>query len=95
MLIVPEEDALTAPYWQGAREGELRLQHCAACAHSWHPPLPACPRCGDDREVTWRAAAGTGTVHSVTVTHQAAHPAFAARVPYARNIPLEFQPGTK
>jgi uncharacterized OB-fold protein len=82
MLIVPEEDALSAPYWQGAREGELRLQRCTACAHVWHPPLPSCPRCGDER-FEWRAAAGTGTVHSVTVTHQAAHPAFADRVPYA------------
>ena len=82
MLIVPEETELTAPYWQGARDGELRLQRCDACAHTWHPPLPMCPACGGD-DVTWCAAAGTGVVHSVTIAHQAAHPAFATRVPYA------------
>jgi uncharacterized OB-fold protein len=82
VLIVPEETELTAPYWDGARAGELRLQRCGACDHTWHPPLPRCPRCtGDD--VSWYAAAGTGVLHSFTITHQAAHPAFAERVPYA------------
>jgi uncharacterized protein len=81
-LIVPEETELTAPYWEGARAGELRLQHCDECGHVWHPPLPLCPRCASDT-VSWRAASGGGVVHSVTVTHQAAHPAFVARVPYA------------
>jgi uncharacterized OB-fold protein len=81
-VIVPEETALTKPYWDGARAHELRLQWCDACDHVWHPPLPRCPRCGADT-VTWRAAAGRGVVHSVTVTHQAAHPTFASRVPYA------------
>jgi uncharacterized OB-fold protein len=81
-VIVPEETDLTRPYWDGARARELRLQHCDDCARVWHPPLPLCPGCGSGA-ITWRAAEGSGVVHSVTVTHQAAHPAFAARVPYA------------
>jgi uncharacterized OB-fold protein len=81
-VIVPEETDLTRPYWDGARAHELRLQHCDACGRIWHPPLPRCPGCGASA-ISWRAAAGTGVVHSVTVTHQAAHPAFATRVPYA------------
>jgi hypothetical protein len=80
-VIVPEETDLTKPYWDGARAHELRLQRCDGCAYTWHPPLPRCPHCGADA-ISWRAAAGTGVVHSVTVTHQAAHPAFASRVPY-------------
>ena len=79
---MPEETDLTRPYWDGARAHELRLQNCDDCARTWHPPLPVCPGCGGS-DITWRAAAGTGVVHSVTITHQAAHPAFAARVPYA------------
>jgi uncharacterized OB-fold protein len=81
-VIVPEETDLTRPYWDGARAHELRLQRCVDCARTWHPPLPLCPGCGG-AHITWRAAEGRGVVHSITVTHQAAHPAFAARVPYA------------
>ncbi|MEO8693608.1 MAG: OB-fold domain-containing protein [Acidimicrobiales bacterium] len=81
-VIVPEETDLTRPYWDGARAHELRLQHCDDCSRVWHPPLPHCPGCGS-AAITWRAAQGSGVVHSVTITHQAAHPAFAARVPYA------------
>jgi uncharacterized protein len=81
-VIVPEETGLTRPYWDGARANELRLQRCDDCARTWHPPLPLCPGCGS-AAITWHAAQGTGVVHSVTVTHQAAHPAFATRVPYA------------
>lgn len=81
-IIVPEETDLTRPYWDGARAHELRLQSCDDCSRVWHPPLPLCPGCGG-ASISWRAAQGTGVVHSVTVTHQAAHPAFASRVPYA------------
>jgi uncharacterized protein len=81
-IIVPEVTDLTRPYWDGARVHELRLQWCDECAHVWHPPLPRCPLCGATA-VSWRASSGRGVVHSVTVTHQAAHSAFATRVPYA------------
>ena len=82
VVIVPEVTDLTRTYWDGARLHELRLQWCDDCAHVWHPPLPRCPRCGSTA-ISWRAAEGAGVIHSVTVTHQAAHPAFADRVPYA------------
>jgi hypothetical protein len=81
VLIVPEETELTKPYWDGARQGELRLQSCGRCAHVWHPPLPRCPNCRAD-DVSWIAARGRGVVHTFTIVHQAAHPAFADRLPY-------------
>jgi uncharacterized OB-fold protein len=81
MLIVPKPDALTAPYWEGAREGELRLQHCRSCGHVWHPPTPICPHC-QAKDYEWRAASGRGEVYSFTVVHHAAHIAVAKSVPY-------------
>ena len=33
MLIVPGSDALTEPYWEGARQGKLLIQRCRQCAH--------------------------------------------------------------
>ena len=82
VIIVPELDDVTAPYWEGARRGALLLQRCATCSAVWHPPLPSCPRCRG-ADVDWFPAGGSGTVESCTVIHQAAHRAFADRVPYA------------
>jgi uncharacterized OB-fold protein len=81
MIIAPEPDPLTAPYWEGARNGQLLLQHCQACAACWHPPLPRCPSCLSD-DVAWRPAAGEGHVYSYTVIHHATHPAVEDNLPY-------------
>jgi len=81
MLIVPGPDPLTQPYWDGVAQGELRLQHCAACAHVWHPPLPMCPKC-HSQDVAWRPVSGGGTLYSYTIAHHVVHPAMAGRVPY-------------
>jgi uncharacterized protein len=79
--IVPVPDPLTEPYWQGLREGELRIQHCRACDARWHPPLPICPECLGNA-VEWQPVCGRGTLHTYTVVHHAVHPALLARVPY-------------
>jgi uncharacterized OB-fold protein len=80
-MIVPGETELSAPYWEGARAGELRLQWCRACEHCWHPPSPCCPRCRSG-EVEWRASSGRGSIYSYTVVEHAAHPSFADALPY-------------
>ncbi len=58
-------DALTRPFWAGAERGELLLQRCAACGGWQFYPRPFCIACGSD-DVRWEAAAGAGTVYSVT-----------------------------
>ncbi|MFI0404344.1 Zn-ribbon domain-containing OB-fold protein [Actinomadura sp. 3N508] len=61
-------DPLTAPFWDGCRQGELRVQQCAACgAHQFYP-RPFCLSC-DGSDVRWVATAGTGAVHSLTEVH--------------------------
>ena len=75
---VHEDDAR---FWSSLREGELRIQRCAACATPRHPPRPVCARCGaTGRE--WTVSAGTGEVWSFTVVHPPTLPAFADRTPY-------------
>ena len=80
-MIVPAETPETTPYWEGARAGELRLQHCRDCGKCWHPPSPLCPACRS-RNCEWRASRGRGTLHSLTLVEHAAHPAFESRLPY-------------
>jgi uncharacterized OB-fold protein len=70
-----------AAFWAALRDGELRIQRCAACGAFRHPPKPACARCGaTDRE--WVIASGAGEVWSFTVIHPPTLPAFAGRTPY-------------
>jgi uncharacterized OB-fold protein len=81
MQIIPKADPLTQPYWDGVQQRELRIQHCRACGHRWHPPLHRCPQC-HATEVAWVATSGRATLYSYTVVHHAAHVAVADRVPY-------------
>jgi uncharacterized OB-fold protein len=64
---VPTPD--TAPYWEGAAAGELRIQQCTACGEHYFYPRPFCPLCGSS-EVVWRVAAGTATLVSYVINHR-------------------------
>src|SRR5579862_7497244 len=59
-------------FWTGGREGELRIQYCAACARWVHPPTGRCPGCGG--ELVARAVSGRGTVFTYTVNMHQFHP---------------------
>jgi uncharacterized OB-fold protein/acyl dehydratase len=70
----------TAFFWEGVREGELRVQCCAECGELRHPPGPMCPHCHSTKRdhVTAR---GRGVVHSYVVHHHPPVPGL--RPPYA------------
>ena len=78
---LPQPTEVSAPYWEGLREGRLRLQTCAACGTIRHYPRPVCGECFS-LAVAWTEATGRGTVHSWTVAHHAYHPAFKGELPY-------------
>ncbi|HVM96137.1 MAG TPA: Zn-ribbon domain-containing OB-fold protein [Candidatus Acidoferrales bacterium] len=75
----PNEDS--APYWEAAQRGELRMQRCTGCSHVRFPPSLLCPRCLSPQH-EWAKLSGRGTVYSWIVVHQSQHPAFNADVPY-------------
>jgi len=70
---LPEPSDLTRPFWDGCREGELRVQECQSCRIRFFTPLPACPKC---RGVDWKwvVSPGTGTLYSFSVVHRPALP---------------------
>ena len=67
--VAPIPTPETKPFWQGTREGELRLQRCDACAHVYFPPRPFCPKCAG-RAVSWFAASGRGSLYSYIIHHR-------------------------
>jgi uncharacterized OB-fold protein len=75
----PTED--TAPYWEAAHKGELRMQKCLDCGHVRFPPSLLCARCLSER-CEWVKLSGRGKVYSWIVIHQSQHPAFNADTPY-------------
>ena len=78
---LPSPNALTAPYWQAAHQGELKLPRCEACMKFHFYPRSACPFCGSVN-LAWQAVSGTGEVYSYTVVHRAPSTGFAEQVPY-------------
>ena len=58
----------TARFWEGTRLGELRLQACRDCGHTYFPPRPFCPSCAS-RKVEVLRASGRGTLHSYVISH--------------------------
>lgn len=78
---VPIPDDLSAPFFDGAREGRLMLQHCPSCGRWSFPVRERCPHCFA-AGLSWRAASGLGTVYTFTIMHQVMNPGFASSVPY-------------
>lgn len=71
-----------APFYEGARRGELVLQRCRTCGTYRFPPRELCSQCLS-RETEWKPVSGRGEIFSYNVMHQVYHPGFAAEVPYA------------
>lgn len=80
--VLPTPTPETAHYWEGARQGELRLQRCDSCKEAYFPPRPFCPECGS-REVRVEKASGRGRLYSYVISHMPApgmEPPFAIAV---------------
>lgn len=87
---LPTPTPETAPYWEGARAGELRIQRCRACTQAYFYPRPYCPQCGS-ADVEWFVASGRATLASYIISERAA-PGFDA--PYAIAI-VELEEGPR
>jgi hypothetical protein len=87
----PTEDS--APYWEAAQHGELRMQRCRDCGHVRFPPALLCGRCLS-AEHEWTKLSGRGTVFSWIVVYQSQHPAFNADTPYNVTI-VELEEGPR
>lgn len=77
LRVQPPPAEVSRPYWEGCREGELRLQRCEHCDRYQFYPRIICSHCGGDR-LQWRAASGRGRIASFTVVRRALSPAYTA-----------------
>ena len=77
---LPEPDDSNRPYFEGAREGKLRLQQCSDCNSWMFPVRHRCQACGGT-QLQWEDASGRGTVYTHAVLHREYHPRHAGHLP--------------
>ena len=71
-----------APFYEGARKHELRMQRCRGCGTLRFPARALCSECLS-ADADWVPVSGRGEIYSFNIMHQVYHPGFAAEVPYA------------
>lgn len=81
-LILPVVDDGNRAYWDGAKDGVLRLQRCAGCGQLRYPISPVCPNCMST-ELAWEDVSGRGAVYTFGVFRHAYNDAWRDRIPYA------------
>lgn len=74
-------DGLSAPYWEGTREGKLRIQKCKGCgAWQWGPEW-ICHRC-HSFDLGWEEIQGKGRIYSYQRPYHPVHTALNGHGPY-------------
>ncbi|MFJ4410025.1 Zn-ribbon domain-containing OB-fold protein [Streptomyces sp. NPDC088910] len=80
-MLLPVIDEDGAPFWEYARQGELRVQACADCGRLRFPPRPCCPYCRSFGS-RWERMSGRGRIWSYVVAHPPLLPDYAEQAPY-------------
>jgi len=62
---IPKPTKISAPFWEGCRQGVLKLQRCTACAGYVYYPAYMCPNCAS-LDLDWTVISGKGRVYSKT-----------------------------
>ncbi len=77
----PLPDGLDAPYWEGTREHELRVQECNACGTCQWGPEWICHKCLS-LDLGWKTLEPSGRIYSWERVWHPVHPALKDGVPY-------------
>jgi len=70
-----------APFWEGCRAGELRVQQCGETGRLIFPPRPMSPWAPHTAPV-WARVSGRGSIWSFVVPHPPLLPQFGELAPY-------------
>lgn len=86
---LPTPTAISEPFWDGCRRGELLAQKCLDCGGLTFIPQLACSHCFSSK-LEWAKGSGRGSVYSYTVVWRPQTPSF--EVPYVVAI-VELEDG--
>ena len=77
----PETDGLSAPYWNGLKEGVLTIQRCTSCGGWQWGPEWICHRCLSF-DMGWEKVEPRGRIFSWERVWHPVHPALKGHGPY-------------
>ncbi|MGA2519914.1 MAG: zinc ribbon domain-containing protein [Acidimicrobiales bacterium] len=80
-FLLPAVDEESAFFWEGTRQGELRIQKCLSCGKLRHPPRPMCPSCRST-ERGFTPVDGKGTIWSYVIPHPPLLAPYTDHAPY-------------
>jgi uncharacterized OB-fold protein len=80
--VLPVIDDVNRPFWDGCRDGLLKLQRCSRCERLRYPVAPFCPHCLSS-DARWEEMSGRGTIFSFAVFRHAYHEEWRDRLPYS------------
>ena len=90
---IPVPNEWTKPFWEAARQGELKMQRCQSCRKFQHPPYATCVNCMSI-DLKFEPVAGKGSIYAYTIMYHTGDKRFASAVPYASIIvELDEAPG--
>lgn len=89
---LPHPTGISAPYWEGLKAHEVRIQQCDR-GHSLFFPRTHCPTCGS-RSLKWSKVSGEGTLYSFTVARIPTMPEFTDEMPQALAV-VELREGVR
>jgi uncharacterized OB-fold protein len=77
----PIYEPLNQPFWDGAEQGLLKVQHCCACGKHVFYPRTICPHCWADA-LEWVTVSGKAMLKSFSEIRKPGHPGWIAATPY-------------
>lgn len=89
---LPHPTEISAPYWEGLKAHEVRIQKCDR-GHSLFFPRTHCPECGS-RALTWQTVSGEGSIYSFTIARIPTMPEFTDEMPQALAV-VELKEGVR
>lgn len=70
---VPSPTPETAPFWEGTKAHELRMQQCNSCGKFYFYPRSHCRYCNSE-DVEWKTISGKGTLASFVINNRPTPP---------------------
>ncbi|MBF5006814.1 bifunctional OB-fold nucleic acid binding domain-containing protein/MaoC family dehydratase [Diaphorobacter caeni] len=87
---LPLPTAISAPYWDGLKAHDLRIQQCDK-GHWLFFPRTHCPSCGS-RNLAWKSVSGHGKLYTFTIARIPTMPEFTDEMPQALAV-VELEEG--
>ncbi|MDR7076052.1 putative OB-fold protein [Neobacillus niacini] len=78
---LPMVDETNKPFWEAAKNREIKVQYCNTCNHYRYPVFSSCPLCLST-EFQWKPVSKTGEIWSYGFFHKNYFQGFENALPY-------------